>query len=85
MKGRRSERKHMAETGKKVKDGLEKLSRALNRRKGALEKLRNGRPSAVNEKRLKKLLKQAQRRKRKIEADLARRAGGKGAEGEATS
>ena len=72
----------MAETSKKVGDRIQKLSRAVNRRKDALQKLSSGAPSAVGERRLRKLTKQAQRRKRKIELDLARRAGSEGAEGE---
>ena len=72
----------MAETSSKVEDGLERLSRAVNRRRGALKKLSSGAPSAVDERRLRKLVKQAQRRKRKIEGDLARRAGSRSAKGE---
>ena len=53
---------------------LETFSRAVNRRKGALQKLRGGSASAVDERQLRKLVKQAQRRMRKLEKDLGRHA-----------
>ena len=64
----------MSETSTRAAKKLETLSRAVNRRKGALQKLRGGRPSAVGERQLRKLVKQAQRRKRKLEKDLDRHA-----------
>ena len=60
---------------------IEKLTRAVNRRKQAFEKLKAGKPSAVGERRMRKLVKRAQRRKGKFLADQARRAGKKPAEG----
>ncbi len=64
----------MGETITRMAKKLEKTSRAANRRKDALKKLRNGRPSAVGERQLRKLVKQAQRRKKKFEKDLERHA-----------
>jgi len=65
----------MAETVAEGKD-VEALSRAINRRKAALQRLKKGeRPGIVSERYLRKLLKQAQRRKRKLLLDKARRAG----------
>jgi len=52
---------------------LEKVSKAVNRRKTALQKLKKGeKPGTVPERKLKKLLKQAQRRKKKILTQQAR-------------
>jgi hypothetical protein len=59
---------------------IEKLTRAVNRRKQALGKLKAGGPSGVSERSCSKLLRRAQRRKRKFLADQARRAGKKPAE-----
>ncbi|MHC4201589.1 MAG: hypothetical protein ACYSU0_16510 [Planctomycetota bacterium] len=59
---------------------IEELTRVANRRKQAFEKLKAGKPSAVGERRMRKLLKRAQRRKDKFLADQARRAGKKPAE-----
>ncbi|MHC4250704.1 MAG: hypothetical protein ACYS9X_16375 [Planctomycetota bacterium] len=64
----------MSETSTKAEKKLETLSRAVNRRRDALQKLRGGRPSAVSERQLRKLVKQAQRRKSKLEKDLGRHA-----------
>ena len=64
----------MAEAGTRPEKKLAKVTTAANRRKGALQKLRNGRPSAVSEQALRKLVKQAQRRKRKFAKDLERHA-----------
>jgi hypothetical protein len=64
----------MAETSTKMEKKLATVTKAANRRKGALEKLRNGRPSAVNEQALRKLVKQAQRRKKKFAKELERHA-----------
>ncbi len=64
----------MAETGTRMEKKLATVTRAANRRKGALAKIRNGRPSAVSERALRKLVKQAQRRKRKFAKDLERHA-----------
>ncbi len=74
----------MAEMTKPAEKKLEKLSGAVDRRKAALGKLRGGgeKAGAVGERRLVKLLKQAQRRAKKLLADQARRAGGKAVEGE---
>ena len=67
----------MGESGTKAAKKLATLSRAANRRKDALRRLRGGSAGAVGERRLRKLVKQAQRRKRKIEKDLVRHAGKK--------
>ena len=64
----------MSNTDTKAAKKLEKVSRAANRRKGALDKLKAGRPSAVDERNLRKLVKQAQRRKKKFAAELERHA-----------
>lgn len=64
----------MSSTDTKAAKKLEKVSRAANRRKGALDKLKAGRPSAVGERQLRKLVKQAQRRKKKFAAELERHA-----------
>jgi hypothetical protein len=64
----------MAETGTKTEKKLATATRAANRRKGALEKIHNGRPSVVSEKHLRKLVKQAQRRKTKFAKELERHA-----------
>jgi len=64
----------MAETSTKTGKKLKTVSTAVNRRKGALQKLRNGRPSAVDERHLRKLIKQAQRRKKKLEKNVERHA-----------
>ncbi|MHC5054065.1 MAG: hypothetical protein ACYTKD_05030 [Planctomycetota bacterium] len=64
----------MSETSTRAAKKLETLSRAVNRRRGALQKLRGGRPSGVDERHLRKLVKQAQRRKKKLEKDLERHA-----------
>ena len=66
--------KDMAETDTKMEKKLATASRAANRRKGALEKIHNGRPSVVSEKHLRKLVKQAQRRKNKFAKELERHA-----------
>lgn len=64
----------MAETVAADKE-IEALSRAINRRKAALARLAKGeRPGTLSERRLRKLLKQVQRRKRKILLDRARKA-----------
>jgi hypothetical protein len=67
----------VAENASRRERTLEALSRAVNRRKAALRKLAAGRPAAVDERHARKLLKQAQRRKRKLEGDIARHAGRK--------
>ena len=59
---------------------VEELTRVANRREQAFEKLKAGKPSAVGERRMRKLVKRAQRRKDKFLADQARRAGKKPAE-----
>ena len=59
---------------------IERLTRDVNRREQAFEKLKAGRPSAVGERRMRKLVKRAQRRKGKFLTDQARRAGKKPAE-----
>ncbi len=64
----------MAETGTKMEKKLATVTRAANRRKGALKKIHNGRSSVVSEKHLRKLVKQAQRRKNKFAKDLERHA-----------
>jgi hypothetical protein len=62
----------MGET--KTDPRLEEVSKAVNRRKTALIKLKKGeKPGTISERRLRKLLKQVQRRKRKILVDQARR------------
>jgi hypothetical protein len=53
---------------------LDAVSRAVNRRKTAMSKLKKGeKPGTIDERRLRKLLKQAQRRKKKLTVDQARR------------
>ena len=64
----------MAETITKVEKKLKTVSTAVNRRKGALQKLKSGRPSAVDERHLRRLIKQAQRRKKKLEKSVERHA-----------
>ena len=64
----------MGESDTRAAKRLVTVSRAVNRRKSALQKLRGGRPSAVGERQLRKLVKQAQRRKKKLEKDLERHA-----------
>jgi hypothetical protein len=65
---------------------IDALSRAVNRRKTAMQKLKKGeKPGTIEERRLRKLLKQAQRRKRKALTDKARREKPKGEEAAATS
>ena len=56
----------MAETSKATEKKLEKLGRAVNRRKQALQKLKAGSSSALSERRTRKLVKRAQRRSRKL-------------------
>jgi hypothetical protein len=70
-----------------VKDAtVDALSRAVNRRKTAMQKLKKGeKPGTIGERRLRKLLKQAQRRKRKALVDQARRAKPKGEEAAAAT
>jgi hypothetical protein len=64
---------------------LEKVSKAVNRRKTALQKLKKGeKPGTITERKLKKLLKQAQRRKKKILTQQAKHTK-KGAEAEASA
>lgn len=74
----------MVETSKPVEKRLERLSKAVDRRKAALGRLRGGgeKAGAVGERKLRKLLKRVQRRAKKLLADQARRAGGKTVEGE---
>jgi len=64
----------MAETSTKAEKKLKTITTAVNRRKGALQKLRNGRPSAVDERHLRRLIKQAQRKKKKLEKSIGRHA-----------
>ena len=51
---------------------IEKLTRAVNRRKQAFGKLRAGNPSAVSERHMRKLVKRAQRQRQKLLANQAR-------------
>lgn len=65
----------MAEQNTATDKAIELLTRAINRRKAALERLKKGeKPGTIDERRLRKLLKQAQRRKRKLLLDRARKA-----------
>jgi len=72
----------MAETITKPEKKLKTVSTAANRRKGALQKLKGGRPSAVDERHLRRLIKQAQRRKKKLEKSIERHAVKKSGEAE---
>ena len=62
----------MGEINSAVGKKIEKLTRAVNRRREALGRLKAGGACAVSERRCSKLLKQAQRRRRKL-LDRARR------------
>ena len=66
---------------KKNETKLEAATRAVNRRKTAMVKLKQGdKPGTVTERRMKKLLKQAQRRQRKLLKAQAKHEKPKGAE-----
>ena len=75
----------MAGTSTRTEEKLKAVSTAVNRRKGALQKLKSGRPSAVGERQLRRLIKQAQRRKKKLEKSIERHAVKKSGEAEAAA
>ncbi len=73
----------MAKTASTLDAKVAELTTAVNRRKQAIEKIGAGKSSAVDVRHVRKLLKQAQRRRRKLVAEQARRGVAKPAEGDA--